>query len=95
MVCKYDALDIDLSSGQIADAEFEEVPFIRFTKSMSTRLTSSSSPTDLGGSVRENQRTVFVMNVDSLSTTLLGKWSFDSPAMGEPWPWELPVWNTD
>lgn len=28
MVCKYDATNIELASGQIADADFEEVPFL-------------------------------------------------------------------
>lgn len=84
-VCRYSSSKIDLSSGQIPEGEFEDVPFLRFTKSMSTRLSSSKTPSSLTEASQESQRTVFVMNADSLSETLLSKWEFDH-AHG-PFPW--------
>ena len=92
-ICRYDSSNIDLLSGQIANANFEDVPFLRFTKSMSTRLLSSRTPSELSDSARESQRTIFVMNAASLSISLLGNWGFDLPALGKKWPWDLPVWR--
>jgi hypothetical protein len=85
MIFRYSPSNIDLSSGQIPDGEFQEVPFLRFTKSMSTRLSSSKLPTTLPESARESQRTVFVMNADSLSTSLLDLWEFDQERNTFPW----------
>jgi hypothetical protein len=47
MVFRYSPSEIDLSSGQIPDGDFQEVPFLRFTKSMSTRLLSSKALIDI------------------------------------------------
>ena len=93
-ISKCDFSKIDLSTGQIADAEFEDVPFVRFTKSMSTRLPSSKSPQDLSESEKENRRTVFVINSDNLSKILSCKWEFEGKkSHDEAWPWELPIWK--
>lgn len=93
-ICKCDFSKINLSTGQILDAEFEDVPFLRFTKSMSTQLPSSNPPENLSLSMKGNQRTVFIINADSLSTTLLNKWEFlKSDDDTKPWPWDLPIWK--
>ncbi len=85
-VFRYYPSKIDLSSGQIPEGEFEEVPFLRFTKSLSTRLSSSKVPRNLIEAAQENQRTVFIMNANSISETLLGKWEFDNGH--GPFPWD-------
>ena len=94
--CKCDFSKVDLSTGQIPDADFEDVPFIRFTKSMPTQLASSNSPKDVGESNRESQRTVFVFNANSLAATLLSAWEFEEPKYStELWPWELSLWKKE
>lgn len=92
-VCRFQPTDIDLLSGELSDAEFEEVPFIRFTKSLSSGFSTSRPPETLSDAARESQRTVFVINVKGLSTVLLGSWQFSPPEMGRAWPWDLPAWN--
>lgn len=92
-VCRFQSSDIDLLSGELGDADFEEVPFIRFTKSLSSTLSNSRLPSKLSDSARENQRTVFVVNANKLSDVLMKNWEIKAPIMGEPWPWELPVWT--
>lgn len=84
-VFHYYPSNIDLSTGQIPQGEFDEVPFLRFTKSMSTRLPSSKTPSSLAESSQESQRTVFVMNADSLAESLLSRWEFDDGHGQFPW----------
>lgn len=91
--CKVETAEIELRSGDLQAADFEEVPFIRFTKSMPSTLTSSRPPSQVADAARENQRTVFVVNVESLVTFLSGRWEFSTPAWGGPWPWDLPIWQ--
>jgi hypothetical protein len=94
-LCKCDYSKVDLSTGQIIDAEFEDVPFLRFTKSMSTRLSSSRPPKNISESAREGQRTIFVINAENISTILSMDWDFEEPKFSnEFWPWELPFWKT-
>jgi hypothetical protein len=92
-VCRFEPSDIDLLSGKLGDAQFEEVPFIRFTKSLPSGLSSSRPPEKLSESAQESQRTIFVMNAEHLPQTLLGTWEFLPPNMGNRWPWDLPVWK--
>jgi hypothetical protein len=92
-VCRFQAADIDLKSGDLKQAEFETVPFIRFTKSLHSNLASSRPPSNLPDAARENRRTVFVVNVEGLVEFLSGEWEFNPPAWGGPWPWDLPVWS--
>lgn len=94
-VCRVQASDIELKSGDLKSADFEEVPFIRFTKSLPSTLSSSRPPSKLEDAARENRRTVFVVNVEELVPFLSGKWEFSPPAWGGPWPWSLPVWQGD
>jgi hypothetical protein len=91
-VCRVRPDEIDLSSGELKDAVFEEVPFVRFTKSMTTALGSSHSPSHLADAVIEGRRTVFVVNAQQLVHFLTGGWEFESP-LSRPWPWDLPTWS--
>lgn len=94
-ICRYEPSDIDLLTGELGDAEFDEVPFIRFTKSLPSGLSTSRPPEELAESARESQRTIFIMNAEHLPTTLLGSWEFNPPTMGRPWPWDLPAWSAE
>jgi len=88
--CRVQSSEIDLMSGELQSANFEEVPFIRFTKSMPSCLTSSHTPFQLSDAARENKRTVFVVNAGYLVPFLSGRWEFSVPAWGDPWPWDFP-----
>ena len=91
--CHVDPSDIDLSTGELGTATFEEVPYIRFTKSMSTSLKSSKLPSTLQESVPEGDRTVFVVSATHLEQFLSEPWEFNPPVHGAPWPWDLPIWQ--
>jgi hypothetical protein len=92
-VCRFQPSEIDLLSGELTDAVFEEVPFIRFTKSLSSALSTSKQPSSLSDSALESLRTVFIVNANQLQTALLGSWEFSPPPKGDPWPWNLPSWK--
>lgn len=92
-ICRFHAGDIDLPSGELNEAGFEEVPFIRFTKSLSSTLSSSRFPSRLEEAAQEGHRTAFVVNAGQLVQFLKGRWEFDPPRDGSPWPWDLPRWR--
>ena len=92
-VCRVQSSDIDISTGELKAAVFEEVPFLRFTKSMSTSLPSSHAASELAQAAKESRRTVFVVNASHLVPFLSGRWEFTPPPWGGPWPWDLPAWK--
>ena len=92
-ICRVKASDIELMSGDLQSATFEEVPFVRFTKSLPSSLTSSRPPSNVSEAARESLRTVFIVNAAHLGQFLSGRWEFNHPAWGGPWPWDLPVWE--
>jgi len=73
-VCQYQSSKIDLISGKLETADFLEVKYIRFTKSMPSSLTSSSSPLRLSDAAEENKRSVFVVNAEYLVEFLKKEW---------------------
>lgn len=94
-VCRFDPSDVDIVSGELTQPNFHEVPFLRFTKSLSSRISSSTSPHDIAQSAMENRRTVFVVNSRKLDPFLLDKWELTRYPASTQWPWNLSVWNTD
>ncbi len=90
--CRFRPDKIDLISGELKTASFEEIRFIRFTKSMSTTLKSSQAPAQVTDSAIESQRTVFVVSAENLVPFLTGGWEFAPPLTGR-WPWEMPRWE--
>jgi len=71
-VCNFDAAKVDVGEGKLTDSSFEDVPFIRFRKQLSTRLPASiadgwDSKSEL---VRAKEHTVFVVNSESLQQFL-------------------------
>ncbi len=91
--CQVQASDIELMSGDLQSANFEEVPFIRFTKSMPSTLSSSRPPSNVSDAAKENKRTVFIVSAENLVAFLSGRWEFSRPVWGGPWPWGLPMWE--
>ncbi|MBL8097970.1 MAG: hypothetical protein JNK81_02255 [Anaerolineales bacterium] len=85
LVCYYDSNDIEISTGQLAKANFEEVSSIRFRKNLS----SSVQPKEILHLKQANsdyERTVFIINsnhiIDVLSQMKLPY------EINAPWPWE-------
>jgi len=61
-VCHFDPLKVDLASGQLAEGDFKQVPYIRFRKTLSSNLLPREPPRDVEQSNQENERTVFIVN---------------------------------
>jgi hypothetical protein len=77
-VSTIDPEKISLADGKIADAQFKEVPFVRFRKQLSTRPRSSAL--DIRGAAREKEHTVFVVNSESI-LDFLSAFDVDSDAL--------------
>ncbi|MBM3181639.1 MAG: hypothetical protein FJZ86_15010 [Chloroflexi bacterium] len=85
LACQYEPNNIEISSGQLANAEFEEVPFIRFRKNLSSSV-KTKEIRDIKQANLDYERTIFIINsnhvVDILKQINL---PYDINA---PWPWE-------
>ena len=60
-ICRFNPAEIELKSGEITNCEFEDVPSIRFRKSLTARNEKASSK-NITDVFREKERTVFVVN---------------------------------
>lgn len=71
-VCKFDPATVDLDTGKIGQAQFEEVPYIRFRKQLSPRPQTSEGEGRWGleaiASAKEN--TVLVVHASALLSLL-------------------------
>jgi hypothetical protein len=72
-VCRFNVGSISLAEGEIPDGEFEEVPFIRFHKSLTTQTTANVSLRTIAEANRDRDRTVLVVNASRL-TDLMQQW---------------------
>lgn len=86
-VCRFDPSKIDISTGQIDDADFEQVPLVRFRKNFSSTISSIKPQKNLETSNRSNERTLFVINSDHLAESLK-KWNVPYNQFNAPWPWQ-------
>jgi hypothetical protein len=87
-VCRVDPAKIDITTGQVEDARFEQVPCIRFRKNFSSSISSPKPQKDLATTNQRNERTVFVVNSEKLRE-FLSEWAI--PYNEQPrrqWPWE-------
>jgi hypothetical protein len=69
-VCKFDSADISIADGTISQADFSDVPFVRFRKQLSTRTAGVdfSNRADAFFSLElAKEHTVFVVNPNSSS----------------------------
>jgi hypothetical protein len=82
-VCRLNPAEISLSDGKAVNHEFEEVPMIRFRKSLTSQLTRDVSPQDLQEENFNKERTVLVVNALHLISTL----EKIKAARGRPWDW--------
>lgn len=67
-VCQYDPRDIQLDVGKVQDAEFTEVPVVRFRKQLSTRTGATEAPAGVRPFVGSGSKehAVFVVNATHL-----------------------------
>jgi hypothetical protein len=67
-VCQYDPRNTPLDVGRIPDANFTEVPVVRFRKQLSTRSMVAGNPASVGGFVGSGtkEHAVFVVNAPHL-----------------------------
>jgi len=72
-ICRFELSSVSLENGEIPDGDFEAVPFIRFSKTLSNKTRSNSAKTDLSTATREKERTVFVVQSSHLES-FLGNW---------------------
>lgn len=85
--CQFDPSLVDISTGQLAQANFQEVPCVRFRKSFSSGLPSRQPNRDIEKTNYNNERTVFVVNSVAL-TSVLADWNIPYNESNAPWPWE-------
>lgn len=83
MVCPVDPTRISLDSGELSSGDFRPVPFVRFSKSLTTFLPEGASFNDIRQAAKAKERTVFVVSSSSLMD-LLYSWEINVD-----WPWGL------
>jgi hypothetical protein len=85
--CHFNTSDISIESGKLPESNFEEVPFMRFRKNLSSTVKSTISfARNLGEINRENERTVLIINSKELVKALA---NLDLPYnLNYPWPWQ-------
>lgn len=64
-VCKFSPASIN-DTGEIAECEFEDVPFLRFHKCLGGQLNEPSKSTNLQEVLKEHERTIYVVNSSHL-----------------------------
>ena len=69
-VCQFDPTLVDISTGQINEANFQQVPCVRFRKSLSSGLPSRQPNRDIEKTNYNNERTIFVINSVALTEIL-------------------------
>ncbi len=80
-ICRFDPNDISVRNGDIANAEFESVPFVRFRKSLTTSLSPNIMPNNLREAAKARIRTVFIINALNVEE-ILRYWD-----VGNDGPW--------
>lgn len=69
---------IDVEKGTVSDAQYSDVPFLRFRKQLSTAHAEPTTPMLPRNLASEKERTVFVVNAASLPN-FLGAFEMDGP----------------
>ena len=86
-ICRFDPNDVDIQNGQLPDAQFETVPFIRFRKGLSTSISGKKSPLNFEEANQDKERTVFVIQAGEL-VAFLKEWELKF-ATPYGWPWKI------
>lgn len=88
IACHLNLEEISLSEGTIEKGIFQPVPFIRFRKSLTTKLTSQFQPKNVKEANENKERSILVINSNHLADILQG-WKIERMDEWEPYPWEL------
>ncbi len=86
-VCRFQPENVEMKTGEVRDAAFESVPFIRFRKAFSTQQPPEAYPRDLGEAGIGRHRSVIVVNATGL-VSLLAKLSLIENMFSPPLPWQ-------
>lgn len=81
--CHLQTKDISLDEGKLDNGQFEPVPYIRFRKSLTTKLTPSAAPETIQGANKNRIRTVLIVQASNLAA-LLQEWSLNLTEMNKP-----------
>ncbi len=79
VVCRFDTSKVSLENGKMPEGKFQDVPFVRFTKSLATELNPEAPVQSLEQVAKELKRTVLVIQASALSK-VLSDWHLDSSA---------------
>jgi len=83
--CQYDPSRVDISTGRLNNANFTEVPSIRFRKNLSSSI-QAQKYSKIEQANLDYERTVFVINSNHIIETLKEmKLPYE---INSPWPWE-------
>jgi hypothetical protein len=86
-VCKFKVGSISLVDGEIPDGEFEDVPYIRFNKSLTTVInTAEAQPRSISEANRYRHRTVLIVQA-SRFTELMRDWHLPEFSANPPPRW--------
>jgi hypothetical protein len=69
-VCEFDPQSIPLSTGEIANAKYTEVPFLRFRKQLASRREIPKKQLTLYNTAEAKENTVFIVTSESVSDFL-------------------------
>jgi hypothetical protein len=83
--CRYDPDKVDISTGQLSGADFEEIPLIRFRKNLSSSV-QARQYSDLGQANLDYERTVFIINSNHIVTNLRQMKTLNDISV--PFPWQ-------
>ncbi len=89
-ISRFESDKVDIQTGTLPDASFQPVPMIRFRKALSTTIAAGSTVTSLSKGAEEQQRTLFVINAESLKSILPDAeiQPFGSSNSSGKWPWD-------
>lgn len=95
-VCYVSPEEVELTTGKLKTVNTEQVPLVRFRKSLSTTHRSRSGVVNLEQANTENERTVLIISASKLETILRNiKVEEASIATGRIWPWEKALRHFD
>jgi hypothetical protein len=69
-VCRFRPDDVDMTTGEVNNAVFESVPFMRFRKAFSTEQPPNAAPKDLAEAAVGRERSVIVVNATNVVSLL-------------------------
>ncbi len=87
-LCHFDPEKVSMSDGLLPNGNFKTVPFIRFRKSLTTIVSSSVKATNLTDASKEKERTILIINSNSLSD-FLENFQLKLSHYVDTWPWRL------